>query len=212
MTEQSKLVLTNPPTEVTVPMRSTDSVLLAWEVVEVHANRRALEEAVAQGLAAEVGWDTAVRLAMPVLAGIRRKPEVYRRSIDNLMRQRKLAPTSDLEELVALARTLPHGDRLVCHVGMFKAYSAMATLIRMHMARTNAADEQLEGICESFRDYAFQLFDAQQEDWKATAEHHRSGGLPVDAIYPFPNPFGVIAGLPCWQLLPCVPQRRSTLQ
>ncbi len=36
MSEQSKLVFTSPAPDVTVPMRSTESVLLAWEVVEVH--------------------------------------------------------------------------------------------------------------------------------------------------------------------------------
>ena len=212
MSEQSKFVFTSPAPDVTVPMRSAESVLLAWEVVEVHSNRRVLEEAVATGLATTDGWDAAARLAMPVLAAIRTKPVVYRRSIENLMRQRQLAPTSDLDELVRVVKTLAHGDRLVCHVAMFKAYSGMANLIRMQMAHSSALDAQLEGICEGFRNYAFQLFEAQQADWTATAEHHRARGLSLDAIYPFPNPFGVVAGLPCWQLLPAMPRRRNVLQ
>ena len=106
MSQQSKFVFTSPAPDVTVPMRSTESVLLAWEVVEVHSNRRVLEEAVATGLATTDGWDAAARLAMPVLTAIRTKSVVYRRSVENLMRQRQLAPTSDLDELVRVAKTL----------------------------------------------------------------------------------------------------------
>lgn len=196
--------------EQSVPMRSVDSVLLAWEVVDCYQQRRALEEAIREGLAYGDGdWQAAVRLAAPILAEIQQKVLRYQASIVQLMRGYNLMPTMDLDEAIALVRTRPPGDRLVCHVGMYKTYTTMASLIRMQMARSSDPGERLQGISTAFRQHALMLYDAQKQDWDATVADHRASGRLLEGLYPLPNPFGIVPGMPCWQLLPMAGSPRT---
>lgn len=189
--------------EHSIPMRSVDSVLLAWEVLDCYEQRRALEIAIREGRAyAQGDWQAAARLAAPVLAEIQQRGMRYQRSILQLMRKADLTPTIELDEAVELARTRPLGDRLVCHVGMYKAYTTMTTLIRMQMALSSDPGDLLQGISTAFRQHALMLYDAQTQDWEATVADHRASGLLLEGLYPLPNPFGIVAGMPCWQLLP----------
>ena len=196
--------------EQSVPMRSVDSVLLAWEVVDCYQQRRALEEAIREGLAYGKGdWQAAARLAAPILAEIQQKVLRYRASIVQLMRGCNLMPTMDLDEAVERARTRPPGDRLVCHVGMYKAYTTMTALIRMQMASASDPGARLQGISTSFRQHALMLYEAQKQDWAATVADHRASGRLLEGLYPLPNPFGIVPGMPCWQLLPMAGSPRT---
>lgn len=196
--------------EHSIPMRSVDSVLLAWEVVDCYQQRRALEEAIREGLAYGKGdWQAAARLAAPILVEIQQKVLRYQASIVQLMRGYNLMPTMDLDDAIALARTRPPGDRLVCHVGMYKAYITMTALIRMQMARSSDPGEQLQGISTAFRQHALMLYDAQKQDWDATVADHRASGRLLEGLYPLPNPFGIVPGMPCWQLLPMAGSPRT---
>lgn len=189
--------------EHSVPMRSVDSVLLAWEVLDCYEQRRDLEEAIREGLAYGKGdWQAAARLAAPILAEIQKKVLHYQASIVQLMRGRNLMPTMDLDEAIERTRMRPLGDRLVCHVGMYKAYTTMTSLIRMQMASTSDPGEQLQRISTAFRQHALMLFEAQRQDWEATVADHRTSGRLLEGLYPLPNPFGIVPGMPCWQLLP----------
>lgn len=189
--------------EQSVPMRSVDSVLLAWEVLDCYQQRRAVEEMIREGLAYGKGdWLAAARLAAPVLEQIQQKVPRYQGSIMQLMHGRNLIPTMDLDEAIKRARTCPLGDRLVCHVGMYKAYTTMTTLIRMQMALTSDPGEQVQGISTAFRQHALMLYDAQKQDWEETVADHRDSGRLLEGLYPLPNPFGIVPGMPCWQLLP----------
>lgn len=196
--------------EHSVPMRSVDSVLLAWEVVDCYQQRRALEEAIREGMAYGDGnWQAAARLAAPILAEIQQKVLRYQTSIVQLMRGHNLIPTVDLDDAITLARTQPPGDRLVCHVGMYKAYTTMTSLIRMQMARSSDPGGRLQGISTAFRQHALMLYDAQKQDWDATVADHRASGRLLEGLYPLPNPFGIVPGMPCWQLLPMVGAPRT---
>ena len=189
--------------EHSIPMRSVDSVLLAWEVLDCYEQRRALEMAMREGRAYARGdWRAAARLAAPVLAEIQRRGVCYQSSILQLMRKHDMVPTTELDQAIDLARTRPLGDRLVCHVGMYKAYTTMTTLIRMQMALTSDPGERLQGISTAFRQHALMLYNAQTRDWEATVADHRASGRLLEGLYPLPNPVGIVPGMPCWQLLP----------
>lgn len=137
-----------------------------------------------------------------MLAEIQQKVLRYQGSIGQLMRKRNLTPTMELDEAIGRARARPPSDRLVCHVGMYKAYTTMTSLIRMQMACTSDPGEQLQGISTAFRQHALMLYDAQKRDWEATVADHRVSGRLLEGLYPLPNPFGIVPGMPCWQLLP----------
>ena len=194
--------------EYSVPMRSVDSVLLAWEALEFSERRRELEVAIRDGLAWALGdWEAAGRLATPIFLAIDAKVGRYQVSVHQLMQRRRLLPTSDLDEAILQAQNLPPGDRLVCHIGMYKAYSTLASIIRMQTACIDDPAERLQGISTAFRQYALTLYEAQQMDWEATVADHASRGHMLEAVYPLPNPFGIVPGIPCWQLIPLSPSR-----
>ncbi|SIP86734.1 hypothetical protein [Solilutibacter tolerans] len=194
--------------EHSVPMRCVDSVLLAWEALECSQRRRELEVAIHDGLIwAHGDWEAVGRLAAPIFHAIDAKVGNYQVSMHKLMQRRRLSPTRDLDEAIRQARKMPPGDRLVCHVGMYKAYSTLSSIIRMQTACIADPAERLQGISIAFRQHALKLYDAQRLDWQATVADHAGRGRMLEAVYPLPNPFGIVPGIPCWQLMP-----RSPLQ
>ena len=195
--------------EHSLPMRSVDSVLLAWEALECFERRQELEVAVRDGLAWGQGdWEAVGRLASPLFTAINANVGRYQASVHALICRRGLPPTRDLDEAICQARAMSPGDRLVCHIGMYRAYSTLASIITMQTTCIADPAERLQGISIAFRQHALKLYDAQRSDWEATVADHASRGRRLEAVYPLPNPFGIVPGIPCWQLMPLSPSRK----
>ena len=191
-----------------LPMRSVDSVLLAWEVIECFERRRDLENAVRDGLAwGEGDWSAVGRLAARLFTSIDVDVQRYQASVSQQMNRRGLTPARDLDGAIEQAKSLPPGDRLVCHIGMYRAYSTLASIIRMQTACVADPAERLQSISIAFRQHALKRYDAQRLDWEATVADHADRGRMLEAVYPLPNPFGIVPGIPCWQLMPLSPTR-----
>ncbi len=193
---------TCPPVQ-TIPMRDVDSVLIAWEVIEVTCARRALRAAVVRGLNGIDGtWEKALDAAQPLLDEVKRKCSSYRNSVDRLLVARGLPAAPGLEEAQVIARTRPAGDQLVCHVAMSAAYAGLQSLISLAHATTQGPDEFLDGLETAMEDRALELYELQKRAWEQVASHCQAGGMDVSGIHPLPNPFGIGDSGPCWCLAP----------
>ena len=193
---------TSPPVQ-TIPMRDVDSVLIAWEVIEVTCARRTLRAAVVRGLDGIDGtWEKALDAAQPFLDEVKRKCSSYRNSVDRLLVARGLPAAPGLEEAQVIARTRPAGDQLVCHVAMSTAYAGLQSLISLAHATTQGPDEFLDGLETAMEDRALELYELQKRALEQVASHCQAGGMDVSGIHPLPNPFGIGDSGPCWCLAP----------
>lgn len=185
-----------------VPMASVDSVLLAWQVIEITCVRRTLERAINRSLGGHDGsWEQAFAATEPVLAEVRRKCRLYRLSVNHMLTARGMASVQDLDEAIAAASTRVSSDQLVCHVAMSAIYAWLLAAIERERACASGPDDCLDRICIAIQDHALALYELQKGDWDRTARHCRAAGIDVTGMHPVPDPFGV-NGQPCWRLVP----------
>ena len=186
----------------TIPMASIDSVLLAWQIVEITCVRRDLESAINRSLGGPDGsWQRAFEATEPVLAEIRRKCRLYPLSVNRMLAERGMTGVQHLDQAIAAATTRAPGDQLVCHVAMSVIYAWLLATMERERACASGPDDCLDRIQIAIQDHALALYALQKEDRTRTARRCKASGIDIAGLHPVPDPFGV-NGQPCWRLVP----------
>lgn len=189
----------------TIRMLDVDSVLLAWQVIEVTCTRRMLSGAIDRALSGLDGsWEKAFTGTQPILESIERKSRLYPRSVDRMLSARNLPASRDLEQVIATVGALRLGDQLVCHTAMALTYMRLASIMVLAGVCSSGPDDRLDRIRMAIEDHALDLYQVQKRDWERTAHHYLIAGIDVMGMRPIPNPFG-IDGCPCWHLASHLP-------